>query len=138
MVFSREQLRAQLRAREIAPVYTLFGAETYLRDLAAKTLADLTFKETDLRDFNETEFTLTVDGNLRSALAAAEQLPMMAEKRVIRITDVRVATTANRDTLKEDDEAALSSYLSNPAPSAVVIFVADELNGVRRMAKILR
>lgn len=138
MALSREQLRAQLRKREIAPVYVLFGAETYLRDLAAKTIADLTFKEGDLRDFNETEFSLNVEGNLRSALAAAEQLPMMAGKRVIRITDVRVGATSAKDTLKEDDEAALNTYLANPAASAVVIFVADELNGVRRMGKILR
>lgn len=116
----------------------LFGAETYLRDLAAKTIADFTFQTGDLRDFNETEFSLTVDGNLRSALAAAEQLPMMAHRRVIRIADVRVGPTSAKDTLKEDDEAALNVYLSNPATSAVVIFIADELNGVRRMGKILR
>lgn len=138
MVLSREQLKAQLRARQIAPVYALFGAETYLRDIAAKTIADRTFEEGDLRDFNETEFSLNVEGNLRSALAAAEQLPMMARKRVIKITDVRVGSAANRDTLREEDEAALSSYLSDPAPVAVVIFIADELNGVRRMGKILR
>jgi DNA polymerase-3 subunit delta len=138
MPLSREQLRAQLREREIAPVYVLFGAETYLRDLAAKTIADFTFQEGDLRDFNETEFSLTVDGNLRSALAAAEQLPMMAHRRVIRISDVRIGATSTRDTLKEDDEGALNAYLANPAPSAVVIFVADELNGVRRMGKVLR
>lgn len=135
---TREDLRNQLRRREIAPVYVLYGGETYLRDIAAKTIADLTFVEGELRDFNETEFSLNVEGNLRSALAAAEQLPMMARRRVVRVCDVRVGAASNRDTLKEDDEAALSSYLANPADSAVVIFVADELNGVRKMGKILR
>ena len=75
-VIKREDLRAQLRRREMAPVYVLFGPETYLRDLAARTIADFTFADGDLRDFNETEYSLNVDGNLERAIAAANQLPM--------------------------------------------------------------
>jgi DNA polymerase III delta subunit len=63
--FTREDLRNQLRRREISPVYVLYGGETYLRDIAAKTIADLTFAEGELRDFNETEFSLNAEGNLR-------------------------------------------------------------------------
>ena len=92
-VLSKDDLREQLKRREIAPVYVLFGAETYLRDLAAKTIANLSFAEGDFRDFNETEFSLAVSDNLQPALAAAEQLPMMAQKRVVRICDVRVGAT---------------------------------------------
>ena len=72
MVFSREDLRNQLKRREIAPVYVLFGAETHLRDVAAKTIADFSFADGDLRDFNETVFSLNSDGNLKAALSAAE------------------------------------------------------------------
>lgn len=135
---TRNDLRNQLKRREIAPVYVLFGAEDYLRDLAAKTIADLVFGKDGFRDFNESEFSLSVDGNLGSALAAAEQLPMMAERRVIRVTDVRVSATAAKDTLKEEHEEMLSDYLANPAPAAVVIFIADELNGVRKIGRLLR
>ena len=138
MVFSREDLRNQLKRREIAPVYLLFGPETHLRDIAAKTIADLTFAEGDLRDFNETSFSLNSEDSLKRALAAAEQMPMMASRRLIRITDVRVSATGFRDTISENDEPALSAYLANPSPTAVVIFIADELNGVRKMGKFLR
>ena len=41
MPITREQLRAQIKDRKLHPVYTLFGAETYLRDIAAKTIANL-------------------------------------------------------------------------------------------------
>ena len=136
-VLSRENLREQLRRREIAPVYVLFGAETYLRDLAAKTIADFSFGEGDYRDFNETEFSLAVSDNIKLALSAAEQLPMMAAKRVVRISDVRVSSSAAKDTLKEDQEQILADYLKRPAESSVVIFLADELNGVRKMSKLL-
>src|SRR4051812_31105532 len=135
---TRNDLRNQLKRREIALVYVLFGAETYLRDLAAKTIAELVFGKDGFRDFNESEFSLTVEGGLQMALAAAEQLPMMAERRVVRIVDVRVSAAAAKDTLKEDSEALLDRYLERPAESAVVIFVADEMNGVRKIGKLLR
>ncbi len=137
-VLSRDELRDQLRRREIAPIYVLFGTETNLRNLAAATITDFSFSDGDLRDFNESEFSLNTEGNLQRAFAAANQLPMMSSKRVIRITDVRVSASGHRDTIGEDDEAVLMAYFQNPSPSSVVIFVADDLNGVRKMGKLLR
>jgi len=136
-VFSREDLRNQLKRREIAPVYLLFGAENYLRDLAAKTIADFVLDENSLREFNENEFSLNQSDNLTYALASAEQLPMIAARRVIRIVDVRVSATGTKDTLKEDFENILTAYLTRPSETSVVIFVADEFDKRRKMAKIL-
>ena len=136
-VLSREDLRNQLKKREIAPVYLLFGAESYLRDLAAKTIADFVFGEGSLRDFNETEFSLNTAENLSYALASAEQLPMMAAKRVIKIADVRISASGTKDNLKEDYEEVLTAYLKRPAETSVVIFVADELDKRRKMSKLL-
>ncbi len=136
-ILTRQNLRDHLIKREIAPVYVLFGVETYLRDKAAKYIADLCFSAGEMRDFNETEFSLDVSDNIRSALSAAEQLPMLATKRVVRITDVRVSTSAMKDTLKEDAENILTEYLKRPSQSTVVIFVANELNGTRKLAKLL-
>ena len=138
MVLSREDLKEQLRRREIAPVYLLFGVETHLRDLAARTIADMSFQPGDIRDFNETSFSLNTEGNLEKALAAAEQLPMMASRRVIKINDVRVSATGFRDTIREKHEPLLSEFLKRPSPHSVVIFISDELNGVRKMGKALR
>lgn len=136
-ILSREDLRNQLKRREIAPVYLLFGAETYLRDLAAKTIADFVFADASVRDFNEDEFSLNQTENLTYALASAEQLPMIAARRVIRITDVKVSASGTKDTLKEDFETVLTNYLKNPSETSVVIFVADELDKRRKMAKVL-
>jgi len=136
-ILSREDLRNKLKKREIAPVYLLFGGETFLRDLAAKTIANLLFDENSLREFNENEYSLNQADNLTYALASAEQLPMIASRRVVWITDVRVSATGTKDTLKEDYETVLSSYLSRPSQTSVVIFVADELDKRRKMSKIL-
>lgn len=138
MALNREELRGKLLRREIAPVYVLYGPETYLRDLAAKTIADIVLQNSAMREFNDSEFSLNVSRNLTLALAAAEQLPMMSEKRVVRITDVRISASGPRDTLKEDEEAALMAYLRRPSMSSVVVFVADELNGTRKMSKLLK
>ena len=137
-VLSRDNLREQLKRREIAPVYTLYGEETYLRDAAAKYLADICFSDGDLREFNETEYSLTFADNIKPALAAAAQLPMMAARRVVRITDVRIAAASNRDTLKEDAEQFIAAYLADPSESSVVIFIADELNANRKIGRLLK
>jgi DNA polymerase-3 subunit delta len=134
---TRDDLRNQLKRREIAPVYLLFGPESYLRDLASRTISDLVLKDAALRDFNETEFSLNSPDSLVEVLAAANQLPMMGDRRVVRVTDVRVSATGGRDTLKEEHEGVLSAYLANPSPTTVLLFIADDFDKRRRMAKLL-
>lgn len=139
MLLSRNDLREHLKRREFAPVYVLFGAETYLRDLALRTLADRVFAPGDFRDFNEAAFSLdSSEDGLQRALAAANQMPMMSTRRVVRVTEVRVSQAGKGDTITEEDEATLAAYLDNPAPETVLILIADELNGVRKMGKFLR
>ncbi len=135
-ILSREDLRNQLKRREFAPVYLLFGAETYLRDLAARHITDLVLADSSLREFNETEFSL---GNspVQHALASAEQMPMISARRVVKITDVVVSASGTKDNLKEEDEASLASYLNRPSETSVVIFIAGELDKRRKISKLL-
>ncbi|MBA2378249.1 MAG: hypothetical protein H0V76_01585, partial [Blastocatellia bacterium] len=137
-VLSKQKLREHLKNRSFEPVYTLYGSEAFQRDIAAKALVDMAFGEGDLRDFNEDVFSLNEPTSLKAALAAADQLPMMAARRVIRMTDVRVAATAQKDTLKEEFENDLAAYLDDPSPQTVLLFIADELNGNRKLSKLLK
>jgi DNA polymerase-3 subunit delta len=66
---------------------------------------------------------------VQQAIAAAEQLPMMAERRVVRVTDFA--------RLRESDEGAIVRYLARPVESSVVIFIADELDKRRKLSKQL-
>src|SRR4051812_36958277 len=96
---NKDKLRQELKQREIRPAYVLYGAETYLRDGALKYITAQAFVEGDFRDLNETSFSLSTDTDvLRQAVGAAEQLPMMASRRVVRITDVRISATGRGDT----------------------------------------
>jgi len=137
-VVTKATLRESLRKREIEGVYLLHGPERFLRDIAAKTIADLTFSKDELRDFNETEFSLNQADNLQAALGAADQLPMMSARRLVRIRDIRISASGRLDTVKDEHENLLSKFLDDPPEHAVIIFIADELNGTRKISKLLK
>ena len=124
---TRNELERSLR-EGVRPLYLLLGTESYLRRVAAQTIADLALSRTLLREFNESSFSLLSDP-VQSAIAAAEQLPMMSDTRVIRIRDFA--------RLREADEEILIRYLNNPSPSTVMIFTADELDKRKKSSKVL-
>lgn len=125
---SREALRRALKEQRLEPLYLLFGAEDYLRDRAARAISEAVLKDAPLREFNESAYSLA-GTDVQQAIAAAEQLPMMAPRRIVRITDF--------SKLREADEEALVRYVTRPAESSVVIFVADELDKRRKLSKTL-
>jgi DNA polymerase-3 subunit delta len=106
----------------------LFGPEGYLRDAAARAITELALKGAALREFNETTYSLS-GTDVQQAIAAAEQLPMMAARRVVRVTDFA--------RLREADEGALIRYLARPVESTTVIFVADALDKRLKLSKQL-
>lgn len=124
---SRTELERSLRESP-KPLYLLLGTERFLRDAAARSITEAALHGTLLREFNESSFNLVRD-SVQAAIAAAEQLPMMSERRVIRIRDF--------GRLRENDEETLIRYLNNPAPSTVMILVADDLDKRKKATKAL-
>ena len=124
---SRTELDRSLR-EGLRPLYLLLGSEVYLRRVAAQTITEAALSRTLLREFNESAFSLLSDP-VQSAIAAAEQLPMMSDMRVVRIRDFAK--------LREADEDTLIRYLNNPAPTTVMIFIADELDKRKKSSKVL-
>ncbi len=124
---SRTEIDRSLR-EGLRPLYLLLGSEVYLRRMAAQTITEAALSRTLLREFNESAFSLVSDP-VQSAIAAAEQLPMMSDTRVVRIRDFAK--------LREADEDVLIRYLNNPAPTTVMIFIADELDKRKKSSKIL-
>ncbi|HEX7295909.1 MAG TPA: DNA polymerase III subunit delta [Pyrinomonadaceae bacterium] len=124
---TRTELDRSLR-EGLRPLYLLLGPEIYLRRVAAQTITETALSRTMLREFNESAFSLLSD-SVQSAVAAAEQLPMMSEMRVVRIRDFA--------RLREADEDTLIRYLNNPSPSTVMIFIADDLDKRKKSSKVL-
>ncbi len=127
-LLTRQDLFRALKQGEIMPLYLLFGEETYLRDAAARTIKDVSLKDSGLREFNESSFSLA-NTDVQQAIAAAEQLPMMSPRRVVQIRDF--------GKLRESDEEALLRYITRPAESSIVLFIADDLDKRRRLTKTL-
>jgi DNA polymerase-3 subunit delta len=125
---TRDELRRALKEGRLAPLYLLYGAENYLRDRAARAIADAALHGAPLREFNEASYSLS-NTDVQQAIAAAEQLPMMSARRVVRISDF--------SKLREADEEALLRYLARPVESSVVIFTSDELDKRRKLSKTL-
>jgi DNA polymerase-3 subunit delta len=125
---TKQDLHRALKQGDTRPLYLLFGEETYLRDLAARAITDASLKDSALREFNESSFSLT-NVDVQQAIAAAEQLPMMSPRRVVEIRDF--------GKLREADEEALMRYLARPAETSVVIFIADVLDKRRKLSKML-
>ena len=124
---SRTEIERSLR-QNVEPLYLLLGTESYLRGAAAQSIADAALSDTLLREFNEASFSLLTDA-VQSAIAAAEQLPMMSSRRVVKIRDFAK--------LRDADEQVLIAYLNNPSPSTVMIFIADDLDKRKASSKVL-
>ena len=125
---TRAELERSLSAGRVQPLYLLVGCESYLRDAAARAITDAALSGTLLREFNESPFSLLSDAAI-SAISAAEQLPMMSERRVVRIRDFAK--------LRETDEETIIRYLDHPLDSSVVIFIADDLDKRKKLTKTL-
>lgn len=125
---TREELKRALKQGQLENLYLLFGPETYLRDAAARAISEAALRDAPLREFNETIYSLN-NTDVQQAIATAEQLPMMASRRVVRITDF--------SKLREMDEGALARYLARPVETTISIFVADDLDKRRKLSKTL-
>jgi DNA polymerase-3 subunit delta len=125
---SRAELERSLREGRLAPVYLLVGCEGYLRDHGARAITEAALSGTLLREFNESGFSLTSGGALE-AIAAANQLPMLSTRRVVKIKDF--------GKLREADEEALVRYISDPAESTVVIFNTEDLDKRKKLSRAL-
>lgn len=126
---SRTDLERSLKSGKVDPLYLLVGCEGYLRDVAARNIADVALAGTLLREFNESTFSLLTDSAV-AAIAAAEQMPMMSERRVVKIKDFAK--------LREADEEVIANYLARPAASTVMIFTADDLDKRKKLTRSLQ
>jgi DNA polymerase-3 subunit delta len=125
---TRKDLEQALNKGQLEPVYFLYGSEVYLRDGAVRAITDTALRGTLLREFNDSSFNLLTD-DVRDAIAAAEQLPMMSTRRVIRLQKFAK--------LREADEEILLAYLNRPVETSVVLFIGDDIDKRTKFGKKL-
>lgn len=107
---AREFLR-EVKSEEPAPVYYIYGEETYLLDQALEAITEAVCPE-GTNDFNYDVFQgRDIDG--REVLSAVEMLPMMAERRLVVVLDYQEVAPTELDPLED--------YLDDPSPKTCLV-----------------
>src|SRR3954465_12744057 len=128
---TRKDLDQSLKKGQIEPVYFLYGEETYLRDAAKNQIVEAALTGTLLREFNDSSFDLLTN-DIRDAIAAAEQLPLMSGRRVVVIKNLNKLEGRRKFDESDDETDSLAAqivmdYLARPVASSVVIFTSDDI-----------
>lgn len=127
-----EEFRKEVKQGRVEPLYLFTGEEQYLHDRALRLL----FNSIDEagRIFNTSIFTIG-EGSAEAkttaarALDAANQMPMMAARRIVVVREY--------DKIKEGEIARVFDYLKAPAPMTSVVFQSIGLDQRRKITTAL-
>jgi DNA polymerase III delta subunit len=134
-VLTQGQLRKQLKAGEIGPLYVLVGADDAEKASVAAEFGDLV--EEDLRAFNY-ERLYGGDMSVDDLLQAANMLPMMVPRRIVIVLEAEKLLVPKRESKAADEEQQrLEALIMDPSPYATVVFVCGALDRRRRAVKQL-
>jgi DNA polymerase III subunit delta len=117
--FGFDELRIEVEAGRINPLYLFIGEEHFLQSRAIQLLQD-TIDES-LRVFNLTILTIGTDSGGSKITAAtavdiANQMPMMVARRIVVVREF--------EKIKEDEQSIVLGYLKRPSPTTTMIFQA--------------
>ena len=113
---------------KIAPCYVFEGTEEYIKRSALAALRKKLLPA-GLEDMNEARLN---DPDANALIAAAETLPLMADKRLVLVLESGMLSGRAKDYDEAKSAAALCEYLQHPPESACIVFyVRDKADGTR-------
>ncbi|WP_147532421.1 DNA polymerase III subunit delta [Bacillus marasmi] len=132
------ELWKQIRKKQIAPVYLLFGAETFFINETKQLLMKHVLEE-DESDFNLSSYDLE-ETPIEVVLEDAETLPFLGERRLIFLHNPVFLTAEKTKEKVEHNLARLEAYLKEPAPFSVLVFTApyEKLDERKKITKELK
>jgi DNA polymerase-3 subunit delta len=122
-----------VKERDISPLYLFLGEEAYLQKNALEHLYDSI--DEGSRAFNVALFSIGAEtpsghkATIADAIDAANQLPMMAARRIIVVREF--------DKIKEDEQQIVIDYLKNPSQMTSLVFQAPSLDQRRKLSGLL-
>ncbi|MBO8164146.1 MAG: DNA polymerase III subunit delta [Brevibacillus sp.] len=134
-------LRAAVQAikqKQFAPVYVLYGTETFLMDEFV-SFAKSEMVPADSLDLNVSHYDCA-EVPLKAVLEDAETLPFLAEHRLVIASNAYFLTGARPPSKLEHDLGALERYLETPpAYTSLLLRVeADKLDERKKLIKTLK
>jgi DNA polymerase-3 subunit delta len=125
--------RKRVKERDISPLYLFLGEEAYLQ----KRALDHLYESIDegSRPFNVELISIGAEtpsgrkATMADAIDAANQLPMMAARRIVVVREF--------DKIKEDEQQIVLDYLKNPCQTTSLVFQATSLDQRRKLSGTL-
>ncbi|MEH7343779.1 DNA polymerase III subunit delta [Bacillus sp. JJ1532] len=135
MVF---ELWKQIKAKNLSPIFLLYGAESFLINETKQLLISNILTEADM-DFNLSSYDLE-ETPIDAALEDAETLPFIGEKRLIFLHNPVFLTSEKTKEKVEHNLAKLEAYIKAPSPYSIVVFIApyEKLDERKKLTKELK
>lgn len=132
------ELWKQLKRNEISPMYLLYGKEDFLIKETKDLLVNQVLGEDDI-EFNLSNFDLA-ETPIEVALEDAETFPFMGERKLLFLHNPSFLTAEKTKDKVEHNLAKLETYMKEPAPYSVIVFVApyEKLDERKKLVKELK
>ncbi len=124
--------------KQFSPIYLLYGKERFLINETKQKILNNVLKEEEL-DFNFSQYDLD-EVPIEVALADAETIPFMSDKRLIIVHHPRFLTTEKTNIKVEHDLKAFERYIQNPPAHCILVIIAnyDKLDERKKLTKLLK
>lgn len=128
----------QIKQKQIAPIYLLFGKEEFLIQETKQLLLKSILTEEE-KDFNFSVYDME-ETPVEAALEDAETLPFFGDKKVLFLHNPYFLTAEKPKAKVEHTLSRLEAYLQEPAPFSVVVFAApyEKLDERKKITKALK
>ncbi|WP_028399262.1 DNA polymerase III subunit delta [Ectobacillus panaciterrae] len=129
-------LHKKLKQGQFAPLYVLYGTETYFINETLNVLLSHALEEQD-REFNTVTYDLD-EAYLDDVVEDARTLPFFGERKVI-IVKSPYFLTSQKEKI-EQNVKVLETYLTEPSPFSIVVFIApfEKLDERKKITKLLK
>ncbi|MBG9981999.1 DNA polymerase III subunit delta [Aerococcaceae bacterium DSM 111020] len=126
-----------LHQNKIAPIYTLHGTESYLRDSFIQEIMNKV-EEMDAGEVDVTYIDLK-DQSIAEMIDEANMYSFFSQFRIVIIADIDVLIGSSATKLSQSNEKMLLEYLSQPNPNTILIFnhLSDQMDKRRKLTKQL-
>lgn len=128
----------QIKKKQFAPVYVLYGKEAFLINETKQLLMKYVLGE-DESDFNLSTYDLE-ETPIEVAIEDAETFPFMGEKRLIFLNNPGFLTAEKTKEKVDHNIARLEAYLQEPAPYSIIVFSGnyEKLDERKKITKELK
>lgn len=128
----------KIKKNEIAPIYLLYGMESFLINETKHLLTKQILQEEET-EFNLSSFDLE-ETPIEIALEDAETLPFMGERKLVFLHNPIFLTSEKTRGKVTHDITRLEKYIQEPAPYSVVVFIAnyEKLDDRKKITKELK